>query len=243
MVALCSGRVVGVEALVRWQHPIRGLLPPSTFLPQAEANGFILAIDAWALQAACRTFARWLRTGDAPEGLRLSVNLSARSLARPFLAQRVEQALQTDRLEPARLQLELTETAPVRDVDGAVRAIEQVRSLGVRVALDDFGAGYSLRSLRHFKVDVLKLDRLFTQHVDLGGRQGLIARAAIALAQAFDLPLIAEGVETPSQAAMLRELGCSLAQGYLFSGPLPPELVGSLLRRKLGPATEPSVSR
>jgi EAL domain-containing protein (putative c-di-GMP-specific phosphodiesterase class I) len=234
IVVLRTGDLVGFEALVRLQHPSAGLLLPKDFIPQAEESGFIVAIDGWVLQHGCQQLARWQASGLVAPGFVLSVNLSALSLGRFDLPVRVEQALSKWRLEPRQLQLELTESALIADLDRAGKTLEQLHDMGIGLALDDFGTGYSsLSYLYRFRVDALKLDRLFVEHVDEGGRAGLIVRATVALAQVLGMTLTAEGVETAPQAATLLELGCELAQGYFFSRPIPVDQIECLLRNPL----------
>jgi EAL domain-containing protein (putative c-di-GMP-specific phosphodiesterase class I) len=236
VVALETGTTVGVEALVRLQHPTMGLLLPDSFIPDAEASGFIVAIDDWVLQAASRRLASWLSQKEVGKAFTLSVNLSARSLARPYLFQRVEETLSHRGLEPHYLQLELTETSIIEDTGLAARTIERLRGLGVRVALDDFGIGYSsLGNLQRFCFDTLKLDRFFVEHVEQNERAAAVVKAAINLAETLDMGLIAEGVESRAQAITLLRLGCRYAQGFLFGKPVPEEQIRRQFRLQANP--------
>ncbi len=219
-----TGAVLGFEALLRWTHPVRGVVPPATFIPVAEAIGIIVPIGAWVLRQACAEAARW----RAP--LRIAVNVSALQIQQDDLPALVMLALAESGLDPARLELEVTESvllghaggSPDGAPDRAIAALRRVRDQGVRVAMDDFGTGYSsLASLRAFPFDKIKLDRGFV--ADLGNNDGAdaIVRAVLGLGRGLNLPVVAEGVETAHQAAALRAAGCDELQGYLIGRPLP----------------------
>ncbi len=214
-----SGKPVAVEALVRWRHPSLGLVPPAKFIPAAEESGLIVAIGTWVLSEACRQAALWR---DAGRPIRVAVNVSALQFVRPDFFETVEQALNEAGLAPGLLEVELTESLVMRDPGESARQMEKLRALGVRVAVDDFGTGYSSLSYLHrLPIDVLKIDRSFVAEVEgLRGTQALV-QAIVALARALDLTVVAEGVETTGQLAFLSELGCDLAQGYLFAKPMP----------------------
>jgi diguanylate cyclase (GGDEF)-like protein/PAS domain S-box-containing protein len=219
LVSVADEAVVGCEALVRWEHPERGLLGPDRFLPIAEADGDIVEIGTWVLEQACRQQRRWRR--DAQD-LSVSVNVSARELADASYADRVARVLHATGVDPVAVVLEVTETALLRDLDGAARTLTALKHVGVRIALDDFGRGYS--SLEHVKalpVDVLKVDRAFVAGIDEDDEDRAIVAAVHALGREAGLTVIAEGVETMSQLACLRELGCPLAQGWWFGRPAP----------------------
>jgi diguanylate cyclase (GGDEF)-like protein len=230
-VDLVSGEMFGVEALIRWQHPTRGLVAPNEFIPVAEETGLILPIGEWVLRAACSQAATWARLlGDrAP---RVAVNLSARQLAEPNLAETIVAILLETGAAATQLGVEITESTLLEDSRQATATLHRLRELGVTIALDDFGTGYSsLSHLQRFPVDVVKIDRTFVQEVDNSPDAGRLVAAIVAMAKALDLRTVAEGVEREEQATHLRSLGCDVAQGYYFGRPAPaPELVFALSR-------------
>ena len=228
-VDLSSGRIMGVEALVRWQHKDRGVLTPDLFLPAAEATGMVCAIDDWVLREACRQLRAWDEAGLGP--LRLAVNVSPQRLVKGDLAEAVAEATRSSGLAPDRLEIEITETVGVEHETEAVAAIHSVRSLGVHVAIDDFGMGHSgLSRLQAYPLDRLKIDRSFIAPLDQSTAEGSIADAMIALGNSLGLEVIAEGVEEEEHIRALLQLGCTLAQGYLFSRPASPTELEELLR-------------
>jgi diguanylate cyclase (GGDEF)-like protein len=215
-----SGCLVGAEALVRWQHPERGLIPPGSFIPLAEESGLIAPMTDWVLHTAFRSLRRWMDHGLP--SLRLSVNLPATSLADPTLAGQLDGLMQQYRLQPSCLMLELTETMVMRDVAGAIAAMDRLRAMGFGLSLDDFGTGYSsLSYLKRLPMSELKIDRAFITDVARGGRDGALAAAVITLGNELGLQVVAEGVETMEQSEFLISRGCPLQQGYLFSRPVP----------------------
>jgi len=219
VVDLASGRLVSVEALVRWQHPVRGLIPPSAFIPIAEENGVISAIGNWVLRQACADLAQWLRAGL---DLRVAVNVSPRQFGSPELVPSVLEALRHNGLKPQQLEIEITEGAVIDNYVATLAALHAFREHGVRVALDDFGTGYSsLSYLRQIPIDIIKVDRSFIGRLVEGGQSASIVEAILALARALGLCVTAEGVETREQAAALRAMACHNAQGYYFSRPVP----------------------
>lgn len=222
---LTTGSVVGAEALVRWAHPARGLMSADEFVPLAEENGAIVPIGRWVLDRACAQAAEWTGRGLLPADFVLRVNLSARQLELPSLVDEVRTALGDSGLDPARLCLEVTETALMRDVDRALVVLTQLHDLGIRLAVDDFGTGYSsLSSLKRIPLRVLKIDRSFIDGLPDDADDRAIATTVLRLAESLGLTVTAEGVETTAQADLLRELGCPTAQGFLFAPPLtPPE--------------------
>ncbi|EGI76945.1 putative bifunctional diguanylate cyclase/phosphodiesterase [Hylemonella gracilis] len=214
-----SGRIVGAEALVRWSHPQRGLIPPGHFIPLAEESGLIGPLTDWVLHAACGSLRRWADAG-LPE-LPLSVNLPASSLADERLLDQLAALMQRYRLRPSNLMLELTETMLMRDIGAAIGVLERLRDQGYGLALDDFGTGYSsLNYLKRLPVSELKIDRAFVIDVARGGRDGALAAAVITLGRELGLQVVAEGVETEEQSEFLRGRGCVLQQGYLHSRPV-----------------------
>jgi len=234
IVSLDSGSILSVEALVRWQHPERGLVPPGEFIPIAEKSPLILQIGAWTLREACEQACRWrARFGDrAP--LPVGVNLSARQLTQAELPELITQVLAETGLSAGDLAIELTETALIENSSVSAASLHELKSLGVRILLDDFGTGYSsLSHLRMFPIDVLKVDRSFVMRLEAGGKDFAIVRAIAAMASALGLKLVAEGVESAGQAAEARALGCDWAQGYYFARPGPPAEIESLIRSTL----------
>jgi EAL domain-containing protein (putative c-di-GMP-specific phosphodiesterase class I) len=224
-IALDSGRVVGVEALARWNHPTRGAVPPSVFIPIAERSGLIGRLGLQVLDTACRT-ANLLHEVDPT--LDLNVNLSPHQLADPGLATAVARVLDETGLDPQRLVLEITENALMDDVDITTGRLRELKALGIRLAIDDFGTGYSsLSYLRHFPVDVLKIDRSFVETLPGAGSE--LARTILRLGQTLHLEVVAEGIETPPQLAELSQLGCNQGQGFLFARPLPVDEVQKLI--------------
>ncbi|MDQ2957120.1 MAG: EAL domain-containing protein [Actinomycetota bacterium] len=217
-----DGKFYGVEALLRWHHPVRGLIPPNDFIPLAEDSGDIKAIGAWVLHTAAAQVVHWQRTVADCADLRLSVNLSPVQLADPDLIVMINHALSTTGLAPAQLTLEVTESMLLQDLDQARRQLEAARTLGAKVAIDDFGTGYSsLSYLAQLPADQVKIDRSFIR--DLQSETGGIAlvKGIIDMARALNLDILAEGVEIRQQQDILNDLGCPGAQGYLYSRPLP----------------------
>lgn len=229
VIELASGRVVECEALVRWDHPEQGLIPPMEFIPLAEEIGLILPAGRWVLNEACRQTRAWQEDLGLP--LRVAVNLSARQFEDPGLIASVAAALESTELSPASLVLEITETAVIRDPKHAATTMQDLRSLGIRLAIDDFGTGYSsLNSLKSFPVDLLKIDRSFTQRLGQLSQDTAIVQAVLTLAKSLGLAVTAEGVETAEQLSWLhRSEACDLAAGYYFSRPLPADEVAPLL--------------
>lgn len=229
-IVLSSGAVSGLEALVRWQHPQRGLIPPTQFIPLAEETGAIHAIGGWILARACADVRTWQREGGRDQ-LCISVNVSTKQLQRDDIITQVDHALRSSGLDPASLTLEITETAVLDNDDALVDRLNALKALGVRLAVDDFGTGYSsLSYLRRLPVDVVKVDRSFISPLDDAGSGRALVATIIELARALDLQTVAEGVEQTDQVEILRELGCEVAQGFLFARPLDPEHVLDAIR-------------
>jgi diguanylate cyclase (GGDEF)-like protein/PAS domain S-box-containing protein len=224
-----TGRIVGVEALVRWFHPDLGMVPPAEFIPLAEETGLIVPIGEWVLRTACRDGRRWQEMGFAP--LRVAVNLSARQFQQRDLVESVGRVLEETSLPATDLELELTESVIMRDAAESVRRLRELTALGIQLAVDDFGTGYSsLGYLRTFPIRSLKIDRSFIRDIDRDPNGAAIAQAIIALASSLSLKVIAEGVETREQLDMLRGYGCQEMQGYFFCRPLPADELLALLR-------------
>jgi EAL domain-containing protein (putative c-di-GMP-specific phosphodiesterase class I) len=231
IVSLLTGDTVGVEALVRWQHPERGLLAPDVFVQLAEECGLIEEIGRWILEEACAQTRRWQQEHPRRALLGVSVNLSPRQLRDPRIVDEVKEVLGATGLLPACLTLEITEGAMMHDTDIALRHLDGLKALGVRLAVDDFGTGYSsLSYLQRFPIDVLKIDRSFVQRLDHGPEESALARAIVRLAQTLHLVAVAEGVENAEQADLLRQLGCELAQGYYYSRPERADVMTEQLR-------------
>jgi diguanylate cyclase (GGDEF)-like protein len=229
-VELSSGRIVSVEALVRWRHPERGVLQPLEFVPVAEETGLILPLGRWVLEEACRQALTWASGRQA--GPRVSVNLAARQLGQPRLrlADEVSGILARTGLGAERVSVEITERAVMQDVEAAVEAMQGLKRLGLQLVLDDFGTGYSsLRHLRRFPLDAVKIDRAFVADLDEGPEGEAIARALINVCHALSVSVLGEGMERPEQADRLRAMGCDFGQGDCFSPPLAAEEVRVLL--------------
>jgi len=210
--------VTGHEALLRWRHPVRGLVPPSEFIPAAEETGLIVQIGEWVIRQACRDAA------DRPGLRRVAVNMSAVQFVHPDLPGLIADALRETGLDPSRLEVELTESTLVSDPERNLSILRRIQDMGVSVAMDDFGTGYSsLSTLRSFRFDKIKLDRSFMREVESDPQAKAIIRAVLALGDSLSIPVLAEGVETPDQLAFLQEEGCTEAQGYLLGRPLPLE--------------------
>jgi diguanylate cyclase (GGDEF)-like protein/PAS domain S-box-containing protein len=233
-----AGRPEGVEALVRWQHPGRGLVSPADFIPLAEETGLVVPLGRWVLREAVRQAARWRADlGAAAAADYVSVNVSAQQLRDDHFVAEVRDALAEEGLPPECLLLEITETALVHDTPATVARLAALKALGVRLAVDDFGTGYSsLGYLQRFPVDVLKIDRVFVDGLQRGGSDAALARTVVALGGSLGLRTVAEGVETAEQAAALRAMGCTYAQGFLFARPLTAAAVEARLRGAAAPA-------
>jgi diguanylate cyclase (GGDEF)-like protein/PAS domain S-box-containing protein len=216
----CGGRVSGVEALIRWNHPQKGLIPPDRFIPIAEETGLIEAIGLWVLDEACRQLALWRGQGFA--SLKMAVNLSPRQLRDPNLVGELQQILTKHHIIDGELELEVTETSAMANAEQAIEQMHAIRATGVELAIDDFGTGYSsLAYLKLFPIQTLKLDRTFVRDIEVDENDAAICMATIALAHTLGLKVVAEGVETEAQRAFLASYDCDSLQGYLFSRPLP----------------------
>jgi diguanylate cyclase (GGDEF)-like protein len=227
-VVLASGRIVGVEALMRWHHEGRGWIPPMQFVPVAEDSDLIHPLGQFAIMQSCSQVKAWDQAGHAR--LRLAVNVSARQFRSPGFVESVERAVRSAEFEPGRLELELTEGVLVENRQEAADILNRLKALGVQIAVDDFGTGYSsLSYLSRLPIDCLKIDRSFVNRVHQPGHDAAIAQAVISLAHSLGLRVIAEGVETPEQLEFLRSHGCEQGQGYLFSAAVPPEAMVSFL--------------
>jgi diguanylate cyclase (GGDEF)-like protein len=230
LVELRTGTVIGVEALLRWEHPTRGLVPPLSFIPLAEETGLILPIGRWVLETACRTVRDWQRRFPAASTLALSVNLSARQFAESGLIGDVAAILDEAGLDPASLELEITESVVMDQSEASIERLRGLRALGVKLVLDDFGTGYSsLSYLRRLPLDTIKVDRSFVSGLGSDPADLPIIQAVVSLAHGLGIEVVAEGIETLAQLASLRELSCDRGQGYWFARPLPELAVEALL--------------
>ena len=227
-VDVVSGEIVAVEALIRWDHPERGRLMPGDFVPLLEETGLIVPVGEWVLRAACEQAKAWERQGLP--ALRVTVNLSARQFLEADLATTVRGVLEETELPPARLEVEVTETTAMQNPETAIAVLTEIRQMGVRASLDDFGIGHSsLGRLKQFPVDTLKIDRSFVSSADESADDEAIVRGIIALAHALGLSVVEEGVETETQLALLRNLECDLVQGFLYSPPVAADALAVLL--------------
>ena len=237
IVHMDTGQIAGFEALVRWQHPVRGLLSPAEFIPPAEDTGLIVPLGRCVLGEACLQGAAWQRRRGADRPLRISVNVSAKQLQYPGWSAEVAATLAETGMEPSHLVLEITESVLMEDAEASSAPLEELRRLGVRVAIDDFGTGYSsLGYLRRLPVDILKIDKSFIDGVAKGPHESALARAVVKLARTLGLDAVAEGVTDRRQLAELRRLRCPYGQGYYFSRPQPPEVIADLLQLPALPA-------
>ena len=234
MVDLATGRIAGVEALARWQHPTRGFLPPDDFIPLAEESSLILPLSRWVLAESCRQAAAWTARYPNQPPVVVSVNLSVRQFQHPALAEEVRRALRESALDPRCLQLEITESMMMETGEATGAILRDLKALGVRLSIDDFGTGYSnLGYLKRFPVDSVKIDRSFVAGLGRAGEgDGNVVQALVGLAHSLGMSVVAEGVETPAQRDELRAAGCELGQGYYFSRPLPAGGVEALFALK-----------
>ncbi|MBD1905609.1 EAL domain-containing protein [Funiculus sociatus GB2-A5] len=230
IVNLSCGKIIGAEALVRWQHPVRGMVSPAEFIPLAEETGLIVPLGEWVLQTACAQAQRWRDSGFS--SFRVSVNLSGRQFSQPELSQRIVQILESVGVHPTTLGLELTESILVENATGAIATLNELKQLGIDIAIDDFGTGYaSLSYLKQFPFDTLKIDRSFVSDVTSDAQNQAIMTAVIQLAHNLNLKVTAEGVETEAELAFLSQQQCDAMQGYLFSRPIPAAEMETMLFR------------
>jgi len=218
IIDLKTTELLGVEALVRWQHPVNGRMLPGQFIPMAEETGQIIELGRWVLEDACRQVCEWRRKMPSGDGLRVAVNISGRHLQQGDLIGDVRRALEVSGLEPESLLIELTESTMMHNSEANLVKLRELKSLGVRLAIDDFGTGYSSLSYLHrFPIDILKIDRSFISRLTESSEGPKLARAVVMLGETLGLETVAEGVEVDDQVAQLLQLGCVAAQGFLFS--------------------------
>jgi diguanylate cyclase (GGDEF)-like protein len=230
VIELATGRIEGLEALVRWQHPTRELIAPLDFIPLAEETGLIVPLGRWVLQEACMQARRLQELYVMDPPLQMAVNLSARQLQRPEIVGEIAETLMQTRLDPSSLVLEITESVMMQDMDLSIQRLAELKELGVQLAVDDFGTGYSsLNYIRRFPVDILKVDKSFVDGVNEGGEESALTAAIIELAGILRLRPVAEGIERADQLEKLLALQCDLGQGYYFAKPLPLQSVDELL--------------
>jgi diguanylate cyclase (GGDEF)-like protein/PAS domain S-box-containing protein len=228
-VDLRSGKITGVEALLRWQHPELGMMPPMSFIPIAEETGLIVPIGKWVLETACRQNVEWQRQGLPP--ICMAVNLSPRQFTDDVLLSDLDMILQKTGIAPGLLELEITESMVMGNIERAGRTLSAIKKLGVRFALDDFGTGYSsLAQIRRFPINTLKVDRSFIQHVPQSAEDTAMMEAIVTMGKALNLTVVAEGVETAEQQDFLAKHNCDEMQGYFFSRPITSEKFAELLR-------------
>jgi len=224
-----DGEIIGAEVLVRWRHPERGLVSPQDFIPLAEDTGLILPIGQWVLDTACAQLKLWENT-EATRHLQLAVNVSARQFRQTGFVEQVKQSITQHTINPALLKLELTETLVLDNVDDTIAKMSQLKEIGVRFSMDDFGTGFSsLAYLTQLPLDQLKIDQSFVRNMGVKPRDAIIVQTIIGMANNLGMEVIAEGVETEAQRAFLEEHGCPSCQGYLFSKPVPVEQFETLL--------------
>ena len=230
IVSLSEARYVGVEALIRWQHPERGLVAPQDFVALAEETGLIVPLGAWALNDVCRQYGEWRKDVRVDPNLVVAVNLSAKQISHPGIVETVEAALAHSELPAANLCLEITESVLLDDTGPALKTLRELKELGVRLSMDDFGTGYSsLGYLKRFPIDSVKVDRSFVDGLGSDAEDSAIVAGVVSLGRALGLTVVGEGVETEGQLTALVELGCDQAQGFFFSPPRPAEDIVALL--------------
>jgi diguanylate cyclase (GGDEF)-like protein len=231
LVGLSTGGIVGCEALVRWEHPDRGLVPPNDFIALAEETNIIVPLGAWVIHETCRQARRWRDAHFADRPFHVSVNLSARQFQQPGLVEEVSRALSESGLEPNCLNLEITESVMMVAGEAVVNGLASLRALGVQLSLDDFGTGFSsLSYLKEFPLDTLKVDRSFVNGTGTDAQDAAIVQAVHSLARALGMKVVAEGIETADQLDRLRAMSCDIGQGYYFSKPLTPEAFERLVQ-------------
>jgi EAL domain-containing protein (putative c-di-GMP-specific phosphodiesterase class I) len=229
-VEIASGLITGVEALLRWKHPVRGLVPPLDFIPLAEETGLIVPIGEWVLATACARTKSW--QGRGLPKLSVAVNLSARQFADTMLLAKLTRIIHASGLDPSLLELEITESVVMSNGESAVSVLGKLKSIGVQIAIDDFGTGYSsLAYLKRFPIDILKVDRSFIRDIPADSGDMKITRAIIAMAHGLRLKVVAEGVETAEQMEFLGSQSCDAVQGYFLYRPLQEEELADALKR------------
>ena len=233
LISLKDGGIIGFEALLRWQHPKRGFISPVQFIPIAEDSGLIIPITTWILNETCQQLSIWQKLAPNYRELIVSVNISGKHLDKESLIDDVQKSLNNANLSAESLKLEITESAVMENAEMTIKILKRLKELGVQLSIDDFGTGYSSLSYLHrLPFDTLKIDRSFVSGVGENGENSEILQTIISLAKNLRMRVIAEGIETESQLAVLQNLGCDYGQGYLMSKPLPQDVMGKLLLEK-----------
>ena len=228
-----DGHICGMEALLRWNHPQRGLLAPDQFLHYLEDTGLINPVGEWVVQTACQEARHWLHEGYPP--MRISVNLSSTQFRSDDIVERIANVLNENQLAPQLLEVEITENLLIENTDDAIKIIEQLKELGIIVSIDDFGTGYSsLNYLKSFPIDYIKIDRTFIRDLQSNAKDAAITSAIANLARSLDMQVVAEGVENPEQMEFLKQQGCQQIQGYLIGKPMPMPAMKDLIDHELG---------
>jgi EAL domain-containing protein (putative c-di-GMP-specific phosphodiesterase class I) len=236
IVALETDRLEGFEALLRWQHPRRGLIFPNEFISIAEETGLIIPIGQWVLREACKQMREWQKNSGNSHPVTISVNLSGKQLSDPQITTQIGQILKETELDPQFLKLEITETVFMENVESTSTTFSQLRALDVALSIDDFGTGYSsLSYLHHFPINILKIDRSFVSRMINGGESMAIIKTIVSLAKSLGMMVVAEGVESEQQKLLLQGLRCESGQGYFFSKPLDPNEAGALCMKSADP--------
>jgi EAL domain-containing protein (putative c-di-GMP-specific phosphodiesterase class I) len=231
-VALATGEITGVEALLRWWNPLLGTVPPVQFIPVAEESGLIIPIGKWVLQSACAQNVAWQKQGLPP--ICTAVNISPRQFTDPNFVDDVAQVIEATGMDPCLLELEITEGMVMHNVEQAIAKLKKIKEMGIRLAIDDFGTGYSsLAQLKQFPIDTLKVDRSFVRDIPDNAEDKAITEAIIAMGRTLGVTVVAEGVETAEQQSFLRSRFCDQMQGYFFSKPSHPDEFASLLRGQM----------
>jgi EAL domain-containing protein (putative c-di-GMP-specific phosphodiesterase class I) len=228
-----SEKIVGAEALIRWNHPTLGMIPPSKFIPLAEGTGLIVPIGEWVLKTACAQNKAWQNMGLPP--IRVAINLSASQFQRSGMVEKIKRALAETALSPIYLELELTESILMQKTDEMISTLGKFHEMGIQISIDDFGTGYSsLSYIKKFPIDTLKIDQSFVRDITTNPDDAALSTAIIAMAHSLNLKVIAEAVETADQMAFFKARGCNEIQGYYISPPLPPELFKAFLSQRSG---------
>lgn len=234
LVNLISGQISGFEALLRWKHPNKGYISPVSFIPVAEDTGLIIPLGNFVLKTAIAQLATWQKTIPSLEQASIAINVSGKQLMRLDLIDRIEHILHETKLNPGHLKIEITESILIENFDLAILNLQQLRQLGIKLSIDDFGTGYSsLGRLQNLPIDIIKIDRCFVIDMEQSKEKLGIVRAIASIAQIMNIEVIVEGIETPNQLTIIRELECDEAQGFYFSRPLNVESIATLLSNPL----------
>ncbi|MDO8311264.1 MAG: EAL domain-containing protein, partial [Sideroxyarcus sp.] len=226
-----TGRIIGAEALIRWQHPQRGMVSPAEFIPLAEEIGMIIPIGDWVIDQACAQLKIW-EMDPVMNKIRVSINVSPKQLSHPYFVEQLKGTIEQTGIRPSQLELELTESFILQDMQDAIEKMQKLREIGIRFALDDFGTGYSsLSHLKRLPLEQLKIDQTFVRDIACDKNSRVMVRTIISIASNFGMEVVAEGVESDGQFAFLRQYGCNKFQGYLFGKPVPVQEFEQLCRQ------------